>query len=444
LYFDPEKPLPTFVLRTQGEQAPLVGTSIFPDGSAFDLMQKARYIRTMTDFAWSPAFISGSTTTSRAESEKMFPISEGRRRFFITAALAGGFKGLNHYMFVGRDHWYGAPVDGDGTIGSGFEIIKRLNIAIPKMEVNQLRPDNSVAAAFYRPYQWLADLPKPKKMGYARRLMRETFDGLCRDFSRLRFNYGVGDIDHIDRLTGFKTVMIAVGEIMSRQAQENIAALAEKGINVILVGLMPRYDENGRDNNTLARKLRIKTTVGEMVGEVESDKNNRFTSHIYGTIRSTDGKVKKLATMKNRVVGVVSSRFKGKVYFFSFDLASGGDFRKLLCLQNILADARLVSPIYVSDVNVEAIVQRSDKVWVIFLLAPPPGELSDATDIRHKEILLKVDLRKLGFKGTRIRLVDQFADEETQPIRTTVDELKNGITIGMEFPDGKILMVDKK
>ncbi len=444
LYFDKDRPLPAFMLRTQDEEEHLVGASVFPDGTAFDLMQKARYMRMMTDFAWSPAFVSGSMTTNRTDSEAVFPITDGHRRFFIASGLAGGFKGFNHYMFVNRDHWYGAPVDQDGTIGTGFEIIKRLNIAIPRMQVSSLESNKSLAAAFYRPYQWMCDLPDPKKFGYISRLTYASFNGICRDFSRLRFDFGVGDIDYPEKLMKFKTVMVAVAEVMSPKAQENIIGLIEKGINVILIGLLPRYDENGRDTAILSRVLHMKTNQGEGIGEVECDRKSRFASYLYGTIRTVDSKVKRLATVKGRLVGAVSNRFKGKVFLFTFDLASGGDFRKLLYLESVLAETKSTPAVYVSDINVEVIIQKTEKVFVIFLLAPPPGELSDTTDIRTKQILLKVDLRKLGFKGTRIKLVNQFADEEAEPIKTSVDELKNGILIDVEFPDGKILLVEKK
>lgn len=443
LYFSPERPLPAFALSTEDDGEHLMGASAFPEGTAFDLMQKARYMRTMTDFAWSPSFISGSTTTNRKESEIMFPITDGRRRFFVAAGLAGGFKGINHYMFINRDHWYGAPVDEDGTIGTGFDTIKRLNIAIPQMEVNLLESENLLAAAFYRPYQWMSSLPNTDKLGFMKRLLDETFNGVCRDFGRLRFDHGVGDIEVPERLEKFKTVFIPVAEVMSAKAQEAIIGLAEKGINVILSGLLPKYDETGRDNTTLSKKLHMKSTAGPGIGEVEYSRNMKFTSHIYGTIRTTDAKNKKLATAKNRLVGAVSSRYKGKVFFFSFDLASGGDFRKLHHLESILHDAKLVSPIYASDPNIEVIVQKSEKTYVLFVLAPPAGELGDATDIRTKNILLKVDLRGIGFKGTKVKLFDQFADEEAEPLKTTVDELKNGIELDIDFPDGKIFLIKK-
>ncbi|MCP4568633.1 MAG: hypothetical protein GY841_13735 [FCB group bacterium] len=447
LYFAPQRPLPAFALSTEDEAEHLMGASAFPDGTAFDLMQKARYMRTMTDFAWSPSFISGNTTTDRRESEMMFPITDGRRRFFVAAGLAGGFKGLNHYMFINRDHWYGAPVDHDGTIGTGFEIVKRLNIAIPQMEVNQLEAEDQLAAAFYRPYQWLSSMPKTSKLGYSSRLLDDTFNGVCRDLGRLRINHGVGDIDKPERLEKFKTIYMPVAEIMSGEAQENIIALAEKGVNIILAGLMPRYDETGRENTTLSKKLHLKTTAAAGIGEIEYGRNLTFTSHLYGTIRTTDPKISKLAISKKKAVGVVSNRFKGRVFFFSFDLASGGDFHKLLHLESILKEAKLTSPVYTSDPNVEVIIQKSEKVYVLFILAPPAGELGDATDIRSKKIMLKVDLRAIGFKGTKIKLFDQFAEEseeiKPEPIRTSVDELKSGIEMDIEFPDGKIFLIKK-
>ncbi|MDD4050565.1 MAG: beta-galactosidase [candidate division Zixibacteria bacterium] len=443
LYFRGEHPLPAFALKTAHEEEHLVGASVFPDGTAFDLMQKARYMRTMTDFAWAPSFISGSMTTNRSESEKMFPITDGRRRYFVAAGLAGGFKGFNHYMFINREYWYGGPVDQDGTIGSGFEIIKRLNTAIPKLEINLLEPDNALAAAFYRPYQWVTDLPHPEKLGYISRLLTESFNGVCRDFSHLRFDYGVGDIAFPERLEKFGTVLVPVAEFMSEQAQQNIIALAEKGVNIILTGLLPHYDDLGRENDTLAKALHMKTTRSESVGEVEYGKGQVFTSYLFGTIRSTDPKVKKLATVKEKVVGLVSTRFKGKVFMFTYDLASGGDFRKLYHLESIFEEIKLEPAAFVSDPNVEVVFQKGEKAFVIFLLAPPAGELHDATDVRTKEILLKVDLRKLGFKGAKIKLSDQFADEETPPIKTTVDDLKSGLSLSIDFPDGKILLVEK-
>ncbi|MCK5126005.1 MAG: beta-galactosidase [candidate division Zixibacteria bacterium] len=450
LFFNGEQPLPAFSLTVEGEEDHLVGASVFPDGTAFDLMQKARYIRTMTDFAWAPSFISGNMTSNKAQSEVMFPITDGRRRFFIAAGLAGGFKGFNHYMFINRDNWYGAPVGKDGEIGTGFEIIKRLNISIPKMSVNTIESDNSIVAAFYRPYQWVSDLSGPSKFGYMHRLLHETFNGVCRDFGRLCFDHGVGDISQPDRLMKYKTVFIPVAEFMSKEAQEAIVSLAESGINVIMTGLMPKYDENGKDNTTLARKMHIKTTIAEGIGEVEFDKSQTFVSYLYGTIRTTDTKVKKIATVKGKPVGVVSSRFKGKVFFFSFDLASGGDFHKLHFLESMLKTAKLSTSAYVSDPNVDVVIQKNDKTIVIFLLAPPPGDLSEATDIRTKEILLKVDLRQLGFKGNKIKLYDQFANNDAEepadrdkPLSTTVDELKNGISMNIAFPEGKMFLVSK-
>ncbi len=458
LYFKSERPLPEFSLSISGEDDTvgevegasvgggehLVSTSVFPDGSSFDLMQKARYMRTTQKFAWSSAYISGNMTLNKEESEVMMPITDGRRRFFAAAGLAGGFKGINHYMFVNRDHWYGAPIDSDGAIGSGFEIIKRLNIAIPKMELNNLVSDNSVAAAFYRPYQWLSALSDSPQFEYYKRILFDTFNGVSRDFSRLGFDFGVGDISDPESLLNFKTVFIPVAEVMDAKVQEGIAMLAEKGVNLILCGLLPKFDESGAECNILAKKLHLRTTMSAGIGEVECLRKQTFMSYQYGVIKTTDAKVKKIATIKGKPVGVVSSRLKGKVFFFSFDVASGGDFRKVQHLESVLSDCKLTTPIYISDPNIEVILQSSDNAYVLFVLAPPAGDLGDATEFRTKSVLLKVDLRQAGYKGTRIVLRDQFDGEEDEPIKTTVDELKNGITFEIEFPDAKIFLVEKK
>lgn len=460
LYFKSERPLPEFSLSvagpdesdSQGEGESegtsdiehLVSTSVFPDGSSFDLMQKARYMRTAHNFAWSSAFISGNMTLNVEESEVMMPITDGRRRFFAAAGLAGGFKGINHYMFVNRDHWYGAPIDSDGAIGSGFEIIKRLNIAIPKMELNNLSSGNSLVAAFYRPYQWLSSLSDAPQFEHVKKLLFDTFNGVSRDFSRLGFDFGVADISDPERLLKFKTAFIPVGEVMDAKVQEGIAMLAEKGVNLILSGLMPKYDESGVECSILAKKLHIRTTAAAGIGEVECARKQKFMSHQYGVIKTTDAKAKKIAMIKNKPVGVLSTRLKGKVFFFSFDLASGGDFRKVQHLETVLSDCKLTTPIYISDPNVEVILQSSEKAYALFVLAPPAGDLGDASEFRKKSVLLKVDLRQAGYKGTRIVLRDQFAAEEDEPIKTTVDGLKNGITFEIDFPDAKIFLVEKK
>ena len=443
LYFKSEHPLPAFSLRTTAESEHLVGASVFPEGTAFDLMQKARYMRTMTDFAWAPSFISGSVTSNREESEKMFPVTDGRRRFFIAAGLAGGFKGLNHYMYVNRDHWYGAPVDVDGAIGSGFEIIKRLNIAIPKIEIDKLEPVQSIAAAFHRPYQWMVGLPQLQNLGYMRRLLHETFNGICRDFRRLGYDFGVGDVDAPQKLEKFNTVFIPIAEVMSASAQKNIIGLAEKGVNLVLIGLLPRYDESGQECGELSKVLHIKTQLAEEIVEVDRGHGHQFVAFQYGIIRTKHPKVKELVIAKGKRVGVVSTSLKGKVFLYTFDIASGGDFRRLIHMESVLSELKLTTPVYVSDPNIEVVLHRGDSSFVIFLLAPPPGELADATDIRTKDILLKVDLRKAGFKGTRLQLTDQFAEEGALPIKTSVDELKSGISLTIGFPDARILLVEK-
>jgi hypothetical protein len=189
--------------------------------------------------------------------------------------------------------------------------------------------------------------------------------------------------------------------------------------------------------------LHIKTQLAEEIVEVDRGHGHQFVAFQYGIIRTKHPKVKELVIAKGKRVGVVSTSLKGKVFLYTFDIASGGDFRRLIHMESVLSELKLTTPVYVSDPNIEVVLHRGDSSFVIFLLAPPPGELADATDIRTKDILLKVDLRKAGFKGTRLQLTDQFAEEGALPIKTSVDELKSGISLTIGFPDARILLVEK-
>jgi hypothetical protein len=89
-------------------------------------------------------------------------------------------------------------------------------------------------------------------------------------------------------------VFVASAEVMSRVDQEGIVELVKAGVNVIICGLMPRYDETLRDCQILANHFRIKTSVDYGIGMAEF-KGGSFPTHVYGNIRSTDdAKVRKL------------------------------------------------------------------------------------------------------------------------------------------------------
>jgi len=239
-------------------------------------------------------------------------------------------------------------------------------------------------------------------------------------------------------------VFIPSAEIMSERDQEGIVELAKAGVTIIMCGLMPRYDETFKDCKILSNHFRIKTTSEYHIGNV-THKNGSFPTHIYGSIRSTDdSKVKKIVKDGTKIVGVCSARLKGHLYFFTFDLASGGNHQRLVFTESILESEKISSYLYCSDPSVDISFQMGGKCGLLFVVAPPPGELSDGFEASGKQVIIRADLRQAGFKSPKIKLTNLFDSEEAQPIKTTLKELKDGIALDIRFPDGIIFQVSKR
>ena len=84
------------------------------------------------------------------------------------------------------------------------------------------------------------------------------------------------------------------------------------------------------------------------------------------------------------------------------------------------------------------------KKGLLSIVAPPPGELSDVFQSDRKEVIIKADLRALGFKGAKAKLTDLFADEEAKPLKITAKELKQGLSMNLSFPGGHVFLVEKR
>ncbi|MCX6826491.1 MAG: beta-galactosidase [candidate division Zixibacteria bacterium] len=442
LYFRPGDLLPAFDL-VSGEKETMLGANIFPEGTYFDLVQKGRFLKGEYKFAWASSFVSGSPATEQELQVDIGDYSDGLRRFYLVAALMSGYKGFNHYMFVDRDHWYGAPLAKDGTISSGYEIVKMFNAAILTIKLNELEGQRKVCIIGNRQYQWLRLLDNPKQFGYIERLMVDSASNVCRDLMRLKLDYDIRENLDIESLNKYSLVFIPLAEFMPASQQEAIVSLLKKGINVIACGLMPKYDESFRECHILSRHLRIKTSLGNGIDLIKM-KNGQFTSYVYGHILSTDSRIKKLATADKKNVGVASSKYKGTFYLFSFNIGSGGDHNKLVFLESLLAENDITSFMYCSDPSVDMLFQRADKRVVLYMVAPPPGELSSAADTSSREVIIRLDLRKMGIVSAKIKMTDLLAGESATPLKVSSDSLRKGIPIKVDFPDGKMFLLETK
>ncbi len=444
LYFKPSELIPAFDLSSP-ERDIMLGTNIFPEGTYFDLVQKGRYMRGEHGFAWASSFISGSPAETRELKSGNLTYPDGLRRFYIVAGMVSGFNGINYYMFVDRDHWYGAPLANDGTITNGYEVIKQFNAAILNMKISELEQSPKVCIMGDRAYQWMQLLHDPKQFGYMESLLKNSIGGLCRDLMRLKIEYDIRESFDIEELKKYNLVIMPGAEFMSEERQEAVVELLKKGINVVHCGLMPKYDLNFKDCPNLSRYLRIRTSLGVGIDSIKTKSDQQFTAAYYGSILSTDNKVKKLASVSRKTCGVASSKYKGTFYLYTFDLGSNGDHNKLVFLESLLAESKIVPNLYCSDPSIDLSLQKVGKKAVLFIVAPPSGELSSMADTSSREVIIRMDLRKIGITSARLKMTDLMEnDEEAEPLKLTADNLRRGLAVNVDFPGGRIFLIEKR
>ncbi len=441
LYFKSGDLLPAFALVT-GEEIPMLGTNIFPHGTYFDLAQKGRYLAGQYDFAWAASFTSGAPATEKELNAGFADYPDGLRRFYLTAGLASGFKGLNHYMFVSRDHWRGAPLASDGTITSGYDVVRNFNAAVLESKLHSLERLVKVCVVGNRSYQWYTQLENPKQFAYIKKLVQSSSAGLCRDLLKLKIDYDIRETIDPARMKKYDLVYIASAEFMGEEMQEGIIELLKQGTNVMLCGLMPKFDGNFKECQTLSRQTRIKTSLGCNIDRVKG-KAGEFTAYVYGHVVSTDSKIKKLLTSNRKTVGVASSRFKGTLFLFTFDIASDTDHNKLVFLESIFNELKIQPFVYCSDPSVDIVLNRSDKKVIMYIVAPPSGELTALSNASTRELVISADLRKAGLASAKLKVKDLLAPEETPPLKISADNLRRGIAMNVSYPDGQILMFEK-
>jgi len=443
LYFRPGDLLPAFNLVPE-DRSPFLGSNVFPEGTYFDLVNKARFLKSEYGFAYAASFSSGLAATDPEREHEIAPVTNNQRRFYYAAGLSSGFKGLNHYMFVDRDHWYGAPLHNDGTVSDGFDAIKDFNQGISAIGFDEMDSRSDICIVGNRLNYWLCQTENSREFPYVSRLMNEATMGFCRDLMRLKLPYGIRENRDWESMSGFKLLFIPSTEIMPLRDQEALVELAKSGVTLILCGVMPKYDENLKECPVLAKYFRIKTTVDYRIASV-SHKTGSFTSHIFGVIRTTDDtKVKKICKSDAKIVGVCSTRSKGNLYLFCFDLGSGGNHRKLSFIEEILEANQITSHLQCNDPSVDISFQMGNKKGVLFVVVPPPGDLSDGLESRHKEIIIQADLKPLGMSAAKLKLTNILEGEEVVPIKTTAKDLKMGIPLEVDYPDGLIFHVEKR
>jgi len=395
-----------------------------------------RHFVASSHFPWASLLHTGHWSDRPEEEKKYLPSSSELTKFILLTSLSAGIKGFSHYMFVERDHWYGSPLGNDGAIQSSYEVIKKINFIAHEIGLENLKTIADVALVNYRPYLWYSHLKSEKPFPYVNILVNQTHRGLSRDLVNLKHNHLIPELGMSADLDEFKVLLVPCAEFMDPDSQRFLIDLAKKGKCVILFGLLPTFDQKMKKCEILARALKAKTKPSLAIEDIETE-NQEFTSRIFGYIRSSK-RCSAKAKARNKVVGAHFKMGKGEIYLFTFDISAQRAPQKLLFLEEILSETGVTSLVKTSNPEIDAVVQKNEKHAVLYLINPE-GDFHSRETPPTTSFILKLDCRKVGVKGKRIRLVDLITREV---IRTNASELKNGIMITMDEPGSKMYLVE--
>jgi beta-galactosidase len=431
---------------------------IAPDkgrGGYVDLIRHLRYFSTCCSFCWSSEFPVGSRADTPQDGQRYFPITPRQVKFLLTTALSSGIKGFNYHMFVERDHWYDAPLANDGTIQPNFELIKKFTDLAGKIGLSQLKSTRPVGLASYRPYLWFDFLTSSAggKMGedfsYLPFLTSKTHPGLSADLINLKINFGMPDLWLPESLKEFPCLLVPCAEFMDGETQKLLVSWAKEGKNLILFGLLPRFDLNFKECNILGDALKMRSKEHSAVGRVEAG-NHEVASFVYGHLKGAK-KSAILAKHQDNPVGAVTKLGKGHVFVFTFDLSAELNHHKLSFLESIFLQAGIQNQVYCDAPEVDLIIQENNDHKILYVINPSaedrtarPGNATSFSNNKKKnskKIILRFDPRRVGIKGKKLRLIDLLGDEI---IKTSPEELKTGIIIEIASLDSRMYLIEGK
>lgn len=419
------------ILESEGEVFPTV--KITWSSSSASMLQKVRYLRANSVFPWSSGVSIGNQTAEIATAKKYFPVTPDATKYMLTLALAGGIKGFTEYMFVEGENWYDAPLSNDGTIQGSYEVVRRLMAAINQVDLGAFTQEAKVGIAGNRLYNWISLLEESGEYHYIKTLAEFTMPEIGRDLDRIKQDFVIPDLDNPESFADLKYLFVPVAEIMDASHQEFLLDLARKGVNLILVGLLPKYSSDLSNCHILANAIRCKTTSLGKIGSVDYSAD-KFPGYVFGSITCTEKKSKKLAKYGAKTVGVRINKFKGNIILLTFDASSQGNYSKINFIKNLLSDLKLTFPISSSHPEVRVFVHKGQKTGMLYLLNSSPSQSFKRIKPLPTNVVVQVDLRAMGFRGGKVRLIDIFTSEE---IISSVDELRDGLYFSLGNLDSR-------
>jgi beta-galactosidase len=420
----------------------LIGMQIPDPNDYCRLGRNIRFLAHKTGFGWTPQLYSGKPvesperSTSSAKSDAA--ISTRFHRYLMVSALAAGLKGMNHYMFVGRDHWQNSPLGHDGTVNENYETIRKLGAALEHVSINTARSVAKIGVAYHKHYLMQHHIGMTGQFSYVYDLIGQTINPLGQDLMNLKYDYTVVDAEAEGAFDDRDLYFVATAEYMSEKSQRAILDAVHKGKTIVLIGLMPKLNEEFGNCKILAKGVGLSTTPDWAPCSISWDKTS-IRSIRYGFV-SSKGSEKAIAKSGTKSVGVHKKVGSGNVYLFTFDIAAKFDPWKLNLINHIFQTHKIKSPVSTSDPNVDLIAHVNDKGVILFLVNTDTTFTSQYSTFA-KKVVISVDLQALGLRQAKVKMQD-LLDEQT--LDFTSRELKEGIVFPVGYHEARIFFIAKK
>ncbi len=406
------------------------------------LGRNLRYLGSKTGFSWTSQLFAGHPTENPdkhpAEPKATAAMNTRYHRYLVVSALAAGLKGMNHYMFVGRDHWLGSPLGYDGTVNDNYEVVRKISVSLEHIGIHTAKPVSRIGIGYHRPYLMHHHLGTTGQFSYVHDLIGQTLNPLGLDLMNIKYDYSVVDIDTEGSLEDKDLYFIATAEYMSQGGQEAILKAVQSGKTVVLIGLLPKFDEKFNPCRILAKGLGMSTTFDWVPCNINWEKN-AIRAIRYGVV-SSRGSEKALAKSGAKVVGVSKKVGSGTVYLFTFDISPKLDPGKLALLQSVLTAQKITSPVATSDPKVDLVAQVNDKGVILYLINTDTTFTAPSSDFA-KKVVISVDLPSLGIRSAKLKIYDVLDDHIYD---VTSKELKEGLVFPVGYHDARILYIPKK
>lgn len=415
-------------------------TNIALDSPLDQAMNRARSISAGQQLGFVSSFGVGHASSNPEVSQEFRPVTEREVRRQLTAVLASGIKGMNFSMFVGRDHWYGAALSEAGTIGPSYEIIRRINFQLAKIEFEKMHDFASICLVRYRPYLRGLALGRRRPFSYLPDLAGHGFDKVGSELARCGFDYRILELTVPESLGTYKVLVVPLAEYMSADAQTTLVDLLRNGAGMVFYGLVPRYDDNMQPCDILARALGVRTTADSRIYTLETPAGS-FATNVYGYIRRMPTRAKRLAKSGTRSFAVSGKMGQAIWHMLTFDPAPAGDPAHGQFFSSIWSAHKLVPLVESSDRAVTVVLQADDKSGILYVMENSSyiPDWEDST-VDARPVIVRADMRAAGLKAKRLKLVDLFTEQE---MKITQAALSSGLLLPIRPGDSYMFHISR-